>query len=115
MSTVQEQIDARKKRLQQLSQLRNVDERSSNDNDFKNPVQVDSPKARTQIDSSQAVYSTDIKGKYPHDSYESLPHDRTEIMRNALKEPLDELDERTNKVIQRLVRQRLISDAVNQE
>ena len=72
----------------------------------------------TQIGPIHTVKSNDHESKNSHNSDESqdsLPHDGTEIMRNALREPLDELDRRTNKEIQRLVRQKLISDAMNQE
>ncbi|CAR26002.1 hypothetical protein ZYGR_0C00180 [Zygosaccharomyces rouxii] len=120
MTTIQEQIDARKRRLEQLKRLTNVDKEPPNNANIKSSVEtVDS--APAQIEPSQAVSNTDHGNKNSQDSQQSQesqdysPHDGTEIMRNALREPLDELDRRTDKAIQRLVRQRLISDAMNRE
>ncbi|GCF01091.1 hypothetical protein ZYGM_001687 [Zygosaccharomyces mellis] len=110
MATVQEQVDARKRRLKQLSQLTNTNKRAPDAESSIQAVETAFP----QIDSSQTV-SESKKSSLSSDELRDYSYGGTEIMRNALKEPLDELNRRTNKEIQRLVRKKVISDAMNQE
>lgn len=109
MTTVQEQVDARKRRLKQLSQLTNTNKRIPDSESSIQEVETAPP----QIDSSQTI--SENKSSFSSDELQDYSYGGTEIMRNALKEPLDELNRRTNKEIQRLVRKKVISDAMNQE
>lgn len=118
MSRVQEQIDARKRRLNQLSRRGKVYEKPTDHENAVDSVPTSDTLSSPQIEPDEITNGKDHQSQETQTSeelHDDLPHDGTENMRCALKGSFDELNRRTDETMKRIVRQRIISDAVNQK
>ncbi|AQZ13103.1 NTC20 (YBR188C) [Zygosaccharomyces parabailii] len=123
MSSIQEQIEARKKRLERLQKLHKLEKQTAPETSSSNDEHtVESLSLRAEQDSLNK-----LKQRASHIIQEIVNDDKTsrigtekkidgtESMQAALQDQLDELDKRTNAKIKMLVRKRILKSAVSEE
>ncbi|CDH12781.1 uncharacterized protein ZBAI_04567 [Zygosaccharomyces bailii ISA1307] len=123
MSSIQEQIEARKRRLERLQKLHKHEKQTTQEKSVSNDEHtVESLSLRVEQDSVNKLKhrASQIIQEVVNDDKTSCTGmekkiDGTESMRASLEDQLDELDKRTNAKIKMLVRKRILKSAVSEE
>lgn len=123
MSSIQEQIEARKKRLERLQKLHKHENQTTQENSGSNDEHtVEALSLQVEQDSLDKLKhrASQIIQEFVNDDKSSSigtgkKIDGTESMQASLRDQLDELDKRTNAKIKLLVRKRILKNAVSEE